>query len=70
MRRASINAELAARKSSISCTDQKDSPADTNNNENALPDLTPESTLALVQPFFPNEWSKVAAEDVTLRKIT
>lgn len=70
MRRASINAELAARKSSISSIDKKDNLAGTNIDENALPDLTPESALALVQPFFPNEWSKVAAKDVTLRKIT
>lgn len=70
MRRASINAELAARRFSISSADQKENPAGTNSDENALPDLTPESTLALVQPFFPNEWSKVAAKDVTLRKIT
>lgn len=32
-------------------------------------ELTPESALALVQPFFSNEWSKIGPKDVTLRII-
>ena len=32
--------------------------------------LTPEAALALVQPFFPDEWGKLEPKDVQLKIIT
>lgn len=39
-------------------------------NSKSLPDLTPASALAIIQPFFPNEWGTLTAKDVTLKPIT
>lgn len=39
-------------------------------NSTSLPDLTPASALAIIQPFFPNEWGTLTAKDVTLKPIT
>lgn len=71
MRRSSINAELATSKVSASSDEKSSGPkgnsSETNNNSNTIPELTPESASALVQPFFPKVWSKVDPKDVTLK---
>lgn len=70
MRRASIHAEIAAieRKGSITSIDRNGN-FDQEKSEK-LDDLTPETALDLVKPFFPEEWAKLSAKDISLRKIT
>ena len=77
MRRASISAEMALseRRASITSIDQERKPSDAGstedaNNNEAIIDLTPVTALALVQPFFPNEWGKITGKDVTVKTIT
>lgn len=68
MRRASIHAEIVAiRKASLSSNFESD--ANKNEDANNNNDLTPEMALALVQPFFPKEWSKLTPKDVTIKVI-
>lgn len=71
MRRSSINAELATSKKSASSIEKSSGSegktSETNNNGYTISELTPESALALVQPFFPKVWSKVNPKDVTLK---
>lgn len=62
MRRASMEAE---RRASVNPLDHKEDEANT-----TIEELTPESALALVQPFFPDQRAKVSARDVTLKKLT
>ena len=78
MRRASIHAEIVAtRKASLSSSFESDANredakrGDANKNEDANNnnDLMPEMALALVQPFFPKEWSKLTPKDVTIKVI-
>lgn len=72
MRRASINAELAAaeRRASASSLDTSSGKKKMDVNSQAPKELTSESALALVQPFFPKEWSMLAADDVALKILT
>lgn len=70
MRRASINAEIVARRASIVSIDKSFDQKTEAEKNNRLSDLTPESALALVKPFFPTEWGTLTVKDVTLRTIT
>lgn len=73
MRRSSINAELTASKVSASSVEKSSgpegNPSETSNNGDTIPELTPESASALVQPFFPKVWSEVSPKDVTLKTL-
>lgn len=54
----------------VICNDGKETIDQVTDTSNSIKDLEPEAALCLLKPFLANEWGKLGANDVSLRKIT